>query len=171
MQLHPLFTLSQVTVSFDAANDWLYVEWAGELTLPVVKRACVELAHCLLERPYPRVLNCNAQVTDVSLEVGAWLACHFMPHLRLAGIRQLAWISSPTLPGLNMMHTVLNWLPKLEVVTFTDLEAAVYWLQRHRPEGTAPSFSVRSADTQAQLARAVVELERKAASRPIHHWV
>lgn len=162
--LLPICSSPQFTGHFDVANDWLYLEWEGDLTLSVVKQACVQLAHCLLARPYARILNSNVQVTGVDLEVGAWLACHLLPHLRTAGIEQLAWICAPTLPGLNMVQTVLSWLPKLQVTIFTDLEDGVHWLQRYQPAvGAAPA--ARSSATQAKLAQIAAELEHLARER------
>lgn len=162
--LLPVCASPQFTGHFDVKNDWLYLEWEGNLTLPVVKQACLQLAHCVLAHPYARVLNCNTQVTGVDLEVGPWLACHFLPHLRLAGIEQVAWICASTLPGLNMVQTVLSWLPKLQVTIFTDLEDGVHWLQRYQPVGRAAPAG-RAPATQAKLAQVVVEFERLATER------
>ncbi|RZK86990.1 MAG: STAS/SEC14 domain-containing protein, partial [Hymenobacter sp.] len=149
-------------VYFDSWNDWLYIEWEGEITLPVAQQACVKLAHCVLTRPYARVLNNNSCMTGVGLEVGAWLAYHFMPHLRLAGVKHMAWVCSPTLAGLNLVQTIMSWLPRLEATTFTDMEDAVHWLQQRRLTLSPPA--VRSPDTQAKLERVVADLERAAAT-------
>lgn len=165
MNLLPLCSSPQVSVYFDSWNDWLYVEWEGEITLPVAQQACIQLARCVLDRPYARVLNNNTHMTGVGLEVGAWLAYHFMPHLHLAGVRHMAWVCSPTLAGLNLVQTIMSWLPRLEATIFTDLEDGVRWLQRRRaaPQPEAP----RPAATQAKLAHVVAELERAAtALRP-----
>ena len=160
MNLLPLCSLPQVSIYFDSWNDWLYVEWEGEITLPVAKEACVALSHCVLRRPYARVLNNNTSMTDVGLDVGAWLACHFMPHLPLAGVRHMAWVCSPTLAGLRLIQTIVSWLPRLEATVFTDVEDAVRWLQqRQLAPGPEPA---RPPATQARLVRIAADLERAA---------
>ncbi|MGI4835430.1 MAG: STAS/SEC14 domain-containing protein [Janthinobacterium lividum] len=168
MNLLPLCSSPQVSVYFDSWNNWLYVEWEGEITLPVAQQACVNLAHCVLKRPYARVLNNNSSMTSVGLEVGAWLALHFMPHLHLAGVKHMAWVCSPTLAGQNLVQTIMNWLPRLEATLFTDMEDAVHWLQQRQL--TPSSEATRLPATQAKLARLVADLERvttaKPASRP-----
>lgn len=162
MNLLPLGGCPQVSVYFDSWNDWLYVEWEGELTLPVVQRACVELGRCVLTRPYARVLNNNINMSGVGLEVGAWLALHFMPHLPLAGVKHMAWVCSPTLAGLTLVQTIMSWLPRLEATTFTDVEAAVSWLQQRRPApGPEPAHAPA---IQARLVAIVADLERAATS-------
>lgn len=160
MNLLFLCSSPQVSVYFDSWNDWLYVEWEGEITLPVAQQACVALGHCVLSRPYARVLNNNTHMTGVGLEVGAWLAYHFMPHLHLAGVRHMAWVSSPTLAGLGLVQTILSWLPRLEATIFTDMEDAVRWLQQRRQ---APGLEpARPPATQAKLGRLLADLERAA---------
>lgn len=166
MNLLLLCSSPQVSVYYDSHNEWLYVEWEGKITLPVAQQACLQLAHCALERPYTRVLNNNTYVTGVELSVGPWLALHFMPHLALAGVRQMAWVCSPTLAGLNLVQTILQWLPRLEATIFTDTEDAVRWLQQRPPEPAAEA--ARPPATQARLVRALADMERAAtAVRPV----
>ncbi|NML64341.1 STAS/SEC14 domain-containing protein [Hymenobacter sp. RP-2-7] len=159
MHLHLLCCVPQVSIYHDTWNDWLYIEWEGEITLPVAQRACAELARCTLTRPYARVLNNNTSLTGVGLEVGAWLAFHFMPHLPLAGVRHMAWVCSPELAGLTLIKTVMNWLPRLEATIFTDVEDAVSWLiQRrdslHQPAARTPAAQAKLQDVLAALERA-----------------
>jgi len=162
MNLQPLCSSPHVSVYYDSSNDWLYVEWEGNITLPVAQQACVQLARCVLARPYARVLNNNAQLTSVDLQVSAWLVYHFMPHLTLAGVKHMAWVCSPALSGLSMVKTIMHWLPRLEATVFTDMEGAVSWLQQRRSPAAQPP---RPAATQAQLAAVVADLERAAPSR------
>lgn len=131
MLLHQLCAAPHVTIYYDAHNDWLFVEWEGHLTLPVVQYACVEVAHCYLEHAYPRVLNSNALVTGVDRDVETWLATNFLPNLRLAGVEQLAWVYSPALRGRIMaQHAVDQAQEKhVHVALFGDVDEAVAWLQ------------------------------------------
>jgi len=163
MTLRRLYSDAQLSIYFDSSNDWLYVEWAGELTLPVVQEACVRIAQCFLAYPYPRVLNDNTFVTGISWSVAPWLISHFLPHLRLAGVQQLAWVYSPSLPGLHMVQTVVNWLPHLDIAVFDELEAGAAWLQRaRRVAGLAYPYGARPAATQTQLAAVMQGLAQQA---------
>jgi len=160
MTLRCLYSDAHLTICFDSCNDWLYVDWAGELTLPVVQAACVRVAQCFLAHPYPRVLNDNTFVTSISWNVAPWLIRAFLPHLRLAGVQQLAWVCSPSLPGLNMVQTVVTWLPHLDIAVFDELEAGAAWLQRGGAAGSRYPYPARAAAQQAQLAEEVHTLAR-----------
>lgn len=166
MQLHLLGTTPCLTIYYDSQNDWLFLDWQGDLTLVLVQEACVEVGNCLLERPYRRVLNSNAQVTDVSLSVAAWLVTEFMPHSKLAGIEHLAWVGSPSLRGRSVVQTVVSWLAQASIDIFHDLDEAVGWLQHLGPP-TMPEDSLpqRLPADQAKLAQIFHRLAQKVAAR------
>lgn len=166
MNLHLLRQTTCLTAYYDLRNDWLYLDWQGELTLPAVQQACLALADCYLQRPYSHILNSNEQVTGVSWSVAAWLATDFLPHMTLAGIEHVAWIYSPVLPGHNMVHTVLNWLPGSLITTFHDMADAVAWLQ-HTRAGQQCDYLLpkRPPATQASLAREVQALHGRLAAQ------
>lgn len=133
MNLQHLCTAPHVSIYFDSWNNWLFMDWEGELTLEGVQHACLEVARCYLAHAYPRVLNSNIRVTGVDWEVAAWLASEFMPSLGLAGVEQLAWVLAPNLRGRNMAIETFNRLPHVAINLFDDLEQAVAWLQHTQP--------------------------------------
>jgi hypothetical protein len=169
MHLHLLATTAHLTIYYDSGNDWLFLDWQGELTLAAVQEACVEVGYCLLKRPYSRVLNSNVQVTNVSLSVAAWLVTELMPHLSLAGIDYMAWVGSSSLRGLSVAQLVIDWLSNGNIVLFYDLDEAFDWLQRRgSPSQTGQPLPQRLATTQAKLAQVVHGLAQKAAvQRPL----
>ena len=154
MQLQLLHQTTCLTICYDQCNDWLFLDWAGDVTLPMVQEACVELAACFLHRPYARVLNNNEQVTSVELSVAVWLATNFLPHMALAGLEKVAWVRSPSLRGQGMVQNILRLLPGPIINDFDNIADAISWLQRSRQ----PSSSVRSAATQAKLEQEVQAL-------------
>lgn len=160
MNLQHLCSAPHVTIYFDADNQWLYIEWEGELQLPDVQHACLEIAHCFVKHPYVRVLNNNAQVLSASYDVAPWLAQHFLPYLHLAGVERMAWVVAPTLRGaLVAQHTVHRLPHELAIALFTDLEDAVHWLQQSTSAPlTAMPLQVR---VEAKLGKAVQALERE----------
>ncbi|AMJ65721.1 hypothetical protein AXW84_09985 [Hymenobacter sp. PAMC 26628] len=150
-----------VSIYYDSLNEWLFLDWEGELTLLDVQTACLEVANCFLIRPYPRVLNSNAQITGVSWSVAAWLATEFLPHVTLAGITHVAWVTSSSLQGRFLVQTVLNWLPGPAVTSFDDTDAAVTWLQHSRPEHATGGTPLRPPATQAKVEKAFQDFCRK----------
>lgn len=166
MNLHLLRQTACLTAHYDLTNDWLYLDWQGELTLPSVQQACLALADCYLRRPYSHILNSNEQVTGVHWSVAAWLATDFLPHMGLAGIEHVAWIYSPVLPGQNLVHTVLNWLPGSLITTFLDIADATAWLQ-HTRAGQPRNFLLpqRQPEVQAKLVQEVEALYERVAAK------
>lgn len=155
MNLKKLCEASHVTIYFDSWNNWLYLDWHGELTMPAVQRACQDIARCYLEHSCPRVLNSNTQVTHIDWQVPAWLAQHFLPLLRLAGVEQLVWVYGPTPRARDMAHETLTRFPSSGITLFGDMEDAVAWLQQTHPgyssKGTPPPSPAASVKLTALL--------------------
>ena len=164
MNLHYLCSAPHLTVYFDSDNQWLYTEWDGALTLPIVQQACLEVARCFLENSYPRVLNSNAQVTHVDPDVTTWLVHDFFPYLGLAGIRQLAWVHAPGLRGHNMAQQTVNELPHLSIALFSHMEEAVTWLQHYAP--ASATAAPRSAGTEQAFAKALHNMATQVSGHP-----
>lgn len=159
MSLHLLRSTPALDIYYDSLNDWLFADWLGELTLSTVQTACLELAQYLLRRPYTRILNSNAQVTNTQWDIANWLAQEFLPSLQLAGVEKLAWVCSPNLRGRNMVHAVINQLPQLRHALFDELDEAVSWLQQNRSAyASGYGLSFRLPATQAKLTSAVQAL-------------
>jgi hypothetical protein len=132
-------------VYFDQLNNWMFIDWVGELTLETVQHTCLSIARCFLDHFYPRVLTSNAQVTGVSPEAAQWLASDFLPALSLTGIEQMAWVVPFALRTCNQVLDKLNLFPHIALSLFSDVEAAVGWLQQ-----TAPHLSALGTPTLRQ---------------------
>lgn len=166
MKLHLLRQTTCLAVYYDLHNDWLYLDWQGELTLPYVQQACLELAACYLQRPYARILNSNEQVTEVSWNVAMWLVTDFLPHMRLAGIEHVAWVYSSSLRGHSMVTSVLNLLPGSLIAAFSTLAEAITWLEHTRLEQPRGYLLPRREHaSQAKLAHEVLALRQRVAKQ------
>jgi len=165
MQLQLLHQTTCLTTYYDQCNDWLYLEWQGELTLLLVQEACTALAACVLTRPYARVLNSNEQVTNLTWDVAAWLATDFLPHLPLAGVERMAWVYAPLLRGQHIVHLLLRQIPAPLTDAFDNVADAVAWLERFRPAGQ-DAAPVRSPAQQAKLAQRVQAMRQSMAAVP-----
>lgn len=134
MNLHHLCSAQCAEIYFDKTNNWVFVDWHGELTLDEVQHTSLGIARCFLAGYYPRVLNSNAQVTGISWEVSQWLASDFLPALTLTGVEQLAWVVPPMLRARNGILDMVNLFPHVAINLFEDIELAVGWLQQTAPE-------------------------------------
>jgi hypothetical protein len=130
MNLQHLCAARHAEVYFDKDNDWVFIDWEGDLTLYSVQHTCLEIARCFLDNSYPRVLNSNAQVTSVSWEVSKWLGSEFLPALRLTGVEQIAWVAPATLRAHNNVLNTVNLFPHTAICLFEELDEAVAWLQQ-----------------------------------------
>ncbi|MBF9221438.1 hypothetical protein [Hymenobacter ruricola] len=149
MHLQLLQETPTVSVYHDVTNDWLFADWRGHLTLPMVQANCLTIAQCFLARPYPRILNSNCEVQSMSADVAPWLAGQYLPHLGLAGIEYLAWVCAPDLLLKHLAGEAVRQLRTPMVVMFDDLENACAWLQHTRipaDEATGPDAARRQAE-------------------------
>jgi hypothetical protein len=165
MHLHLLNQTTCLAIYYDSGNDWLFLDWHGDLTLPDTQAACLALAQCCLARPYPRVLNSNAQIERMSWSVVAWLVTDFLPHLSLAGVEHVAWIYSANLTSRHVVQTIVDLVPGFILNTFVDIEEAVNWLQHTRLAHQQGCYihPKRSAAEQAKLVQVVQKLSQCAA--------
>jgi hypothetical protein len=134
MKLKHLCSAQCAEVYYDQQNNWVFVDWAGALTLDAVQHTCLGIAHCFLNHYYPRVLNNNAQVTHVSHDVAQWLGSEYLPALRLTGVEQMAWVVPEGLRARNRVLDTVNLFPHIAINLFDDVESAVTWLQHTAPE-------------------------------------
>jgi hypothetical protein len=159
MDLQLLHATPHVSIHYDQANDWLFVDWQGHLDLPAVALASLELIRIFLQRPYRRMLISHALVTSISWDVPAWLAHEALPYFPLAGVEKLAWMSGRSARMQDAVQEITNRLPSLPIAMFDDLEMAVGWLQRATPAPHAASH-VRPLAIEAKLRLAVRNLRR-----------
>lgn len=158
MTLKHLCSAQCAEVYYDTTNDWVFVDWAGELTLDAVQHTCLGIAHCFLGHYYPRVLNSNAQVSGVSWEVSQWLAAEYLPALTLTGVEQMAWVVPPTLRARNKVLATVDLFPHIAISLFDDVESAVSWMQQTAPEEPHTGcFTPSRSFADEQKLRAIVE--------------
>lgn len=171
MQLQVFYQTTYLTAYYDHSNEWVFLDWEGDITLPLVQESCAELATYFLHNPCTHVLNSNEQVTKVGWNVAAWLATDFLPHLALAGVEHVAWIYSSSLPGKNLVQTILNWLPGPVINSFGNLFDAVTWLQHSQPTPRqGRSLPTRSSATQAKLVQEVQALHQRIKAKQPKLW-
>jgi hypothetical protein len=166
MQLQLFRTTSCLSIYYDAYHDWLFLDWAGKLTLPAVQEACVVLAQCYLQRAYSRVLSSNMLVTGSCTEVATWLGMEFLPYLAVSGVKHVASISAPALPDRHLVQTVRQWVPELLLHFFTTTDEAIAWLQQtHSSPTEGNRVPQPQAVTQGQLVQGMQQLRQQVQQR------
>jgi hypothetical protein len=168
MNLQHLCSAQCADVYYDKTNDWVFVDWTGDLTLETVQHTCLGIARCFLDHSYPRVLNSNAQLTGVSWEVAPWLSRDFLPALRLSGVEQMAWEVPPALRVRNQVLDTVNLFPHTAINLFPDVEAAVAWLHQTAPPLLPTGFSAvgRLLADEQKLRRLVDNFEQRLTATP-----
>jgi hypothetical protein len=167
MQLMLLCATPCLSIYYDARHNGLFLDWTGELTLPAVQEACVAVAQCYLTRTYSRVLTSKLQVTEVGVDVGTWLGAEFLPYLTIAGVKQMAWVSAPSLAGRSQVQTVVNRMPSLVLNVFDNMQEAIAWLQQSHPQPRGSQaegqfLSPRQPASQVRLAQGVQVIRQEA---------
>jgi len=157
MPLELLHTNPNLSISYDNKNNWLYLEWQGEQTLTNVRKSCLLIAQCFLQRSYTRVLNDNSNVTSYTREVFAWLSSDFLPYMHLAHIEYVAWVFLPEIDKQFYTNIALYKDSSPIVALFEDLASAYSWL---RDVTFKPVAKTNSIQTTAQKR---LELESRVA--------
>ncbi|MGI4835073.1 MAG: hypothetical protein ACRYFK_16595 [Janthinobacterium lividum] len=153
MQLELLQEIPTISVFYDHTNEWLFADWYGELTLPLVQANCLAIAQCFLQgHTYKRVLNSNLNMSSVVPEAPLWLATNYLPHMGLGGVEYLAWVYPNDLLLRPLIDRAVRKLTTPAVTMFDDLESACTWLQHaHLPHLTNAAPTPPSAATQTKL--------------------
>ncbi|OUJ71232.1 hypothetical protein [Hymenobacter crusticola] len=123
-----LLTTPNVSAYYDSSNDWLYLNWHGELDLDRLRKSCLQIVLCLVARRYKRILNDNTDLTKATPDVVPWLATELLPYMKLVGIEYMAWILSPNLDVQNEAEAALEEITKPVVAVFEDMASAYEWL-------------------------------------------
>jgi hypothetical protein len=164
MDLHLLQKTTNVSIYDDADNDWLFIDWRGELTLPLVQESCLVIAECFLARPYSRILNSNQNVTDFTLNVPVWLHQEYIPLLSHTGIEYLAWVYAPNMLLKPFIDKLVSKIEVPVVNLFDDVESAASWLQ-HTRFHYRHDIAQQRAETQRNALEHLVEALRASLGR------
>jgi hypothetical protein len=162
MQLKLLNTTSCLSIYYDSYHNWLFLDWAGNLTLSAVQDAGIAVAQCYLQHTYTQVLSSNLQVTSSSEHVATWLGIEFLPYLAMTGVKHVASISAPSLLSRHLGQTIRQWVPGLVLNFFSTTEEAIAWLQQtHLLQAESYLLSQQQVATQVQLVQGMQPLQQQ----------
>lgn len=133
MQLHPLIVNDNVSISYDATNDWLYVDWRGEHDAITSRATCLLMVEALRLQPSSKMLNDNSNISYTTAELPEW-GKQWLRDLECAGLQYLAWVLPPNAPRLQTTDLSSRPYRKPLVVTFLDVASAFEWLHKQQRE-------------------------------------
>lgn len=139
MSLQLLTETDHISLYLDDVNDWLYVDWQGDITLPIVQSSCMTISKYFLQGSYTKVLNDNTNVLSLGPDVSPWLAQEYLPYIVMGGIEYMAWVYSPNMSTQCYTDLALYDLVAPVVALFDDTATACTWLKsaKFKPSASA----------------------------------
>jgi hypothetical protein len=142
MLIELLVETPSLSISYDRSNQWLYLDWCGDLTLRSVQHSCALVAKYFSIQNCTRILNDNTNVTSITSDVGIWLAIECMPHIEAAGVEYMAWVHSSNIDAQACTDVALFDLMTPIIALFNDVASAYSWLRSIKFK--APVFTMPS---------------------------
>lgn len=131
MALQTLYDAPTVTISYDYAHDWLYLDWHGALDDESVMAGALKLLELLKQQNCHKVLNDNTRITGLWADAAKWGSDVFFPLLHEAGCRYFSWVYSPErYSQLSAQLAAERTTAGITIMTFQKLDTAAEWLQR-----------------------------------------
>lgn len=133
MQLRYLIVNENVSIAYDAINDWLYVDWQGEHTPDTSYDTCWLIVKALQMQPCSKILNDNSNITYTTAELPEWGKL-WLRDLEDAGLQYMAWVLPFNAPRLQTTDLSARPFRKPLIVTFADVASAFEWLHKQQRE-------------------------------------
>jgi len=125
------FSASYITIELDQENNWLYTDWIGYQTENSVMTGCEKMLEALKQYGLTKVLNDNTNVLGIWTPAAKWVGENWLPRMKASGLRQFAWVYSPSRLSQVSTEESIKHTPIPEVVqTFYDRKEAEAWLQK-----------------------------------------
>lgn len=125
-----LYDSSPLTISYDPAHDWLYVEWRGSHTAASARSGGEQVLACLRQQPCRKMLNDNTQVTSDWESAARWVGGEYYQQLAELRMRYVAWVCATNWSARKSMETAMLFITEPTVVLFDDVATAYSWLVR-----------------------------------------
>lgn len=119
-----------IVLEYDSENQWIQADWIGYQTVDSVKHGCEKILEFLIQYKCSKVLNDNTNVTGIWSGASAWVGGDWLPRMAKAGLRQFAWVYSPSaFSRLSTNESLRNLNQKEIAKTFDDIDTARAWLR------------------------------------------
>ena len=125
-----LYDVPTLTISFDYVDEWLYLDWHGDLNDETAMAGALKLLELLQLERCTKVLNDNARITGLWADAARWGSDVFFPQLYAAGCRHFAWVYSPERYSQLSAELALEQTSAgIIFMPFHDLITAARWLR------------------------------------------
>ncbi|OWP64200.1 hypothetical protein CDA63_05625 [Hymenobacter amundsenii] len=119
-----------LTISFSYLDDWLYLDWHGNLDDDKAMAGALKLLELLPQERCAKVLNDNTRVTGLWADAAKWGSDVFFPQLYAVGCRYFSWVHSPErYSQLSAELAVQQTAAGITFMAFNDLSMAAAWLR------------------------------------------
>ncbi|QJX46974.1 hypothetical protein HMJ29_08520 [Hymenobacter taeanensis] len=129
MLLRSLLDTPEITISYDADNQWLYADWKGEHDQESSQRCCMLLLDSLRQWPCHKLLNDNSSISKTTVQISVWGAW-WLEEMMRAGLQYVAWIYPRDFAARQATEATLQLIQRPVVMSFDDVATAYFWLQK-----------------------------------------
>lgn len=124
-----LFASPTFSVSHDAPNNWLYVEWCGLHDSVSSYASCTLLTRCIAATRPTKLLCDSSLALDGWDELGQWVSANYLPYIAAQGIGVVAWVTASDWATKAHLVAMIQQTDQPFVATFDHLASAYEWLQ------------------------------------------
>ncbi|MGM9478073.1 sensor histidine kinase [Pedobacter sp. GSP4] len=118
-----------IEISCPEGSDIMSVDWVGHQDMHSVKHGGKLMIEYLGSNHCSKVFNDNRKVLGTWSEASDWAAETWLPQMELAGLRQFAWVFSPSaFSQLSAVKSTDNNSKKARIAFFSDADEARGWL-------------------------------------------
>lgn len=125
-----LFRNKHLAITYNAVEDWIYVNWRGYQNYGSVVHGCEKMLELMKERACYRILNNNNHVEGQWSTAAKWVAEIWFPAMREAGLQWFAWVYSPSVFSRLSTDKSVSLTENPDFIQlFDDVEQAKDWLR------------------------------------------
>lgn len=123
------FSDSFISIELREAENFIYVDWKGYQTENSVMTGCEKMLEALQQFNLGKVLNDNTNVLGIWTPAAKWVGENWFPRMEKAGLRQFAWVYSPSRMSQVSTDVAIEATPVPQVIqTFYNIDEARRWL-------------------------------------------
>jgi hypothetical protein len=128
--LLPLLDTLPFSVTYDSANQWLYVQWRDKQDAISSLASFSLLRRFIATTRVPKLLCDSSQALDGWDGIGDWVSKQYLPSLAELGVCSIAWVTAHDWVTKDHILQSMRETRVPSVVTYEDLAEAYNWLQK-----------------------------------------
>jgi hypothetical protein len=123
-----------ICIEVNVANDWIYSDWRGYQTESSVMKGCEKILEAMVQNGFSKILNDNTNVLGIWTPAAKWVGSDWFPRMIENGLKQFAWIYSPSALSRVSTDEALNNTPEHQlgdvIKTFYSMKEGKQWLAK-----------------------------------------